>query len=246
MVIRDRDLRTRLVWLALALLLALPAAAQAQSKDEPSSWGVGVSFAPLWRAHEQFQKIFIIEESDQLLEGSEFSIGLARGRKLGGYWTVGFVSKPFKNVTVSQTEEFSETNQFGTFFNRFTTTTTFRDVRFKGIEAVKYFALATIKQRAQIGLTVGGGIGFPEGTVETVEVSFNRNTPNQGPVNESTEQYEETLPANEYFFKYQPLFKIEIQGAAILMPGLKATVAWGINNPGKGVRVGAVYLFGAK
>lgn len=246
MVIRHRVRTIRLAGLALAVALAVPGAALAQGKTEESShWGVAVSYSPSWTASKEFQKLFIIE-SDELLEGTEFFIGVSRGQLRGGHWTVSYVSKPFKNKTITQVEESSDSFQGSTSYNRTTTTTTFTDVRYKGIEALKYVAFATIKRRVQIGLNAGGGIAWVEGTVDEVFEQYNLFTNAMGQTFENTDLQQETLPANEYVYKYQPLFKVEIQTAVIVAPGLKATVAWGLNGPGIGARVGAVYLFGAK
>jgi hypothetical protein len=230
--------------LVLLALVALPTLAQAQQTQEDSFWGVSFYYVPLWRAHSEFQKLLIIE-ADEQLEGTEFGIGVARGKTYGGHWTLSYVSKPFKNTTITQVEEYSDSFQQSTFFQRTTTTTTFTDVRYRGLEAVKYINFVTIKRRAQIGMTAGGGIAWPDGTVTEVVENYNRSTfGNQ--VNESTETETETLPANEYLYKIQPLFKLELQGTFIILPGLKFTAAWGLNSPGIGYRIGGIYLFGAK
>ena len=238
-------LAPRVVQLLLASLTisaALPGLALAQSKpEEGSNWGVAVSYSGTIKANKNFQTIFIIE-NDELIEASEFAIGLSRGKAHGGHWTVSYLSKPFKNKTFTETEEFTD----GNFFGRETTSTTFTDLRYKGIEALKYVAFATIKRRVQIGLNAGGGIAWVEGTVREVRDNLSRFTQPNGQVNQQTEHEEETLPANEYLFKYQPLFKVEVQTAVILAPGAKLTLAWGLNNPGVGFRIGGVYLFGAR
>ena len=243
MVNRHHVRRTRLAGLVLAVIIAaVPAAARAQKQEEGSNWGVSVSFVPTWKTHDQWKKIFITEAPGST-EGSEFSFGLARGKAHGGHWTVSYIQKPYKEgTTVTLVEEFSD----GGFFSRTTETTTYHDVRYTGIEATKYFAFATIKRRVQIGMTVGGGIANVKGTITEVEDQFNRSTAPNGQVFTNTDHFEETLPANEVLFKYQPLFKAEVQGGVILAPGAKVTIAWGFNAPGTGLRIGGVYLFGAK
>jgi hypothetical protein len=236
---------TRLGTIALLVITALPATALAQQQEEGSYWGIGVSYVPLWRAHSEFQKLLIVE-SDQQLEGTEFAIGVARGKTRGGHWTVSYVSKPFKNTTLTSVEEQSDsTGNGGSFFSRTTTTTTFTDVRYKGLEGLKYINFVTIKGRAQIGMTAGGGIAWPEGTVTELTESYSRSTFN-GQVFEQTNTDTETLPANEYMYKIHPLFKVELQGTFIIAPGLKFTAAWGLNSPGTGFRIGGIYLIGAK
>jgi hypothetical protein len=238
---------TRAATLVLLALVALPTLAQAQQTQERSYWGVGVSYVPLWRAHEEFQNLLLVENADQLLEGTEFAIGVARGKTYGGHWTLSYVSKPFKNATVTSVEEeTSQTGQGGTFFSRNTTTTTFTDVKYRGIEGLKYINFVTIKRRAQVGMTAGGGIAWPEGTVTEVSENYFRSTASNGQVFEQTDTHTETQSAEEAFYKIQPLFKLELQGTFIIMPGLKFTAAWGLNSPGIGYRIGGIYLFGAK
>ena len=228
--------------LAVLFISAVGAApARAQKQEESSHWGVGFSYSPTWQANKEFQNIFIIE-SDDRLEATEWAIGVSRGKLRGGHWTVSYLSKPFKNKTITESETFVD----GNFSSESTTSTTFTDLRYKGVEALKYLAFVTIKRRVQVGMNVGGGIATVEGTVTEVFDEVNRFTQQNGQVQVQTNHEESTVPANEYLYQYQPLFKVEVQSAIIVAPGLKVTVAWGLNNPGTGFRIGGVYLFGAK
>jgi hypothetical protein len=94
-------------------------------------------------------------------------------------------------------------------------------------------------------MTAGGGIAWPDGTVTEVRETYNRSTFNNQ-VTESTETETEVQEAKDYLYKIQPLFKLELQGTFIILPGLKFTAAWGLNSPGIGYRIGGIYLFGAK
>ena len=76
--------------LALALLaLALPSQVAAQTPaqtDDPKRWGVAVSFAPVWKGNLTLQeKLFWTDpDDDQILDGSEFTVGFVRGTTRAG------------------------------------------------------------------------------------------------------------------------------------------------------------------
>ena len=65
-----------LILLSLFITFARPAGALAQG--DRSYWGVGVSFVPAWTSTPRMQELLI--EGEGTLEGSEFSVGMVRGR----------------------------------------------------------------------------------------------------------------------------------------------------------------------
>jgi len=78
---------------ALVGLLAFPTSVLAQS--EKSHWGVVVAFTPEWFVAEGlFEDLFESQPND--LTGSEFQIGIARGRMLSGDWGVSLVRRKVK------------------------------------------------------------------------------------------------------------------------------------------------------
>ena len=244
-----RACRTLIV--AFILTCALPAPAAAQG-DDGKHFGVSVSFSPYWKSRNDLLFTMGLEDVGTL-EGTEFTVGMVRGRTFGGEWGVSFVRKPFKDTTAVFQETNSDSGQCGTgcsfsFTNTTTTTTTFHDVYAQGIEVHWAPSFVTISNRVQIGMNIAGGIAVPKGTIdETREsVSTNTNTFNgQTMTNTNTFTDSDSLPANEVMYGKVPLFKIEAQAAVILAPGLKVKISGGLNNPGLGVRIGAVYLFGA-
>jgi hypothetical protein len=240
--------------LTLAMFLATcawPAPALAQG-DTSKHFGVGVSFSPYWKSREDLM-VTVGLENTGTIEGTEFTIGMVRGSMRGGEWGVSFVRKPFKDSTVVSQDEYSDSGQCGTGCSYSSTgtttrTTTFTDVYLQGIEVHWAPSFVTISNRFQIGMHIAGGIAVPKGTIDkTVDsVTTSTNTFNgQTTTFTDTHSHFESLPANEVMYGKVPLFKVEAQGAVILAPGLKVKVSGGLNNPGMGIRIGAVYLFGA-
>jgi hypothetical protein len=250
---KSRSLATVYRTLIAASLLAcvLPAPAAAQG-DDGKHFGVSVSFSPYWKSRSDYLVTMGLEDVGTL-EGTEFTVGMVRGRTFGGEWGVSFVRKPFKDTTTVTEETNSDSGQCGTgcsfsFTNTTTSTTAFHDVYAQGIEVHWAPSFVTISNRVQIGMNIAGGIAVPKGTIDEtrVSVSTNTNTFNgQTTTNTNTFSDSDSLPANEVMYGKVPLFKIEAQAAVILAPGLKVKISGGVNNPGLGMRIGAVYLFGA-
>ena len=223
---------------ALAVSLA-PRTAAAQTKDK--HWGVAASISPSWTSIDTFKDMLYVEGGDPL-EGKEFSIGVARGSTLGGEWSVSYVRKPINDMTVTDSEQqcFSTDNCFSS-----SSTQTFRNVYLRGVEYLAAIPFATIKQRVQVGIVVGGGIAVPEGEVTETFTSTStfRPAPNQ-PLVAQTNTDTTVSQADEVFFKLQPLGKVEGMADVILAPGLKIRFSGGLNVPGTGFRISGVYLFG--
>src|SRR5262245_54424375 len=87
------------VSLALLALACLPCSQAFAQPKPPSSWGVSVGIVPKWESSGSIKKlatlIFTEDNGEIDLRGSEFRIGLARGRWLGGGWEVSLVQKKF-------------------------------------------------------------------------------------------------------------------------------------------------------
>ena len=230
--------------LALAFFLLMTSAAPvfAQASEPPSSWGVFANFAPTWKGNTNFTEIFLVE-GEGTVEGSDFSIGLARGKTLGGHWGVGYTRKKYKDDT---TIVFSDSGGDANSSYSSTETTVFRNVYVDSIEFFRFIPFTTIKQRFQIGLNVGGGAGFPKGTIDQTFVYTSRFTQPNGQVQVQTDTDFESGPAKDVILPIQPLFRLEIVGALIAAPGLKVTFGGGLNAPSTAAfTIGAVYLIGA-
>ena len=215
-------------------LVPAPAAAQAPS----SHWGVTVSFSPSAEAHETYRELVYEFEGSGSVKSAEFTIGVVRGSTRGGDWGVSFVRKPLKDgsrATESDTDCFQPSS-----CSTFTYTKIMRNVVLTGVEFHWAPTFVTIADRLQIGINIGGGIASVSGDLE--EVFVNEFTDPNFPDSTNTD----VSPANEVLFKPQPLGKVEAQGSLIVTPAFKVRVAGGFNAPGFGVRIGAVYLIGAR
>ena len=223
--------------LALWAATLAPAAAQ----EDKSHWGVSASFVPRWRVPAEARILF---DADKVsVDGSEFRIGLVRGRTLSGDWGVSFVRKTLKDG--SRVERGLGRSCFGDFgCVEDGTVYLARQVSLIGVEIHKFIPFGTIKRRVQIGMNVAGGVAQVRGTAERHQFFPNFAEHPQYGYWIGLAQGEEVqeVGARELFLgevKTLPLGKIEVAVAAILAPG--------INVPGYEVAaVTFVYLFGAR
>jgi hypothetical protein len=230
----------RIVYL-LVLSLLLPTAALAQ---DTSHWGVAASFVPEWTVPSNFKILFDAEEVD--VRGTDFSIGIARGRTLGGDWNLSYIRRTLKEG--STTSDVSvECGFFSNGCFQDGTVRTVRNATLSGIQAVKFINFATIKGRVQIGMNLGGGVGTLEGELEEREFSAEFvSSSNAGSIGRQREEVS-IVPAKELFMlSTVPLGIVEIAAGVILAPGVKLRVAGGLNFPGSSkFSVTGVYLIGA-
>lgn len=240
-----------------ALLVFCPALTEAQSapdvkQDEQSHFGVVVNFTKPWIVSENLKALFGADSLD-VHGGSDFEIGFIRGRDLGGDWGISLVHKSIRDGSVVERGTYESCfGQFGCALNgnRYYA----RGVSLFGVEIHKYIPFAVIKKRAQIGMNFGGGIAKINGYTEwhalypdfvTVPGGLGRIVSiKQG---ENVSQ----APASWFFLgeldsNKAPLAKVEIAAAALIVPGLKVRVNWGLNFPATTLNVTASYLFGAK
>jgi hypothetical protein len=232
------------------LLRSLVAAAVLVGGSTPalaqdSSWGVIGGLTPTWRVPDNaIKNLFDARAVD--LSGSEFRIGIVRGKELGGDWGVSLVQKKFKEGSTVTRQADYDIADLGTFPATLGFTTT--DTSLLGVELHKYANFATIKDRVQIGMIFGGGIGQLRGSVNRhAEVVVNA-----GDVGR-IENFNETVVASELFaplgfeIEYVPLFRTELAVTGIVAPGLKVRASGGFNMPGTQVfSISAIYFFGAR
>ncbi len=234
----------------LVLLVASPKDGFAQN----SRWGVSVSASPEWTITQQFRDLLSDEDETVNIEGSEFAVGLVRGSTLGGDVSFNYVRKPWKDglgFASDSTNCFIPGPSQPQICLRDQEQNLFENVMLNGFEVNWFFApgFGRIKNRVQIGLNVGGGIGKFKGTIHKIE---DRQEPVfvPGPGGGTTRivnvHEEERNPVEDELLSVFPMAKIELMGAVIAMPAVKIKVAGGFNFPGTGFRVLGVYLFGAK
>jgi hypothetical protein len=205
--------------------------------SQASHWGATGSLTPTWTANEQWRSL-LLSDGNLPMKGSEFTIGVVRGSTGGGDWGVSFVRKRFNDGLVNE-ERDSFCSDNSCYSAR--QAQALQAIELTGAEVHWFLAVATIKRRVQIGVNLAGGVARVKGLVaETSE--FRSPTP-QG---ERVDRGADWLPADEVFFRIQPLAKLEAVGTLIVAPGVKIKVEGGFNAPGPAVRVAAVYLIGAR
>ena len=236
----------------IVAMVLVPAFAGAQDR---SHWGVIGSVTPAqnWNVISPIDEYVFSHGGTADVTSADFSIGIARGRELGGDWGVSFVRRSVKDD--SRFESFGELC-FDTCTEELSEALRPRRVRYSGVEAHKYFNFATIARRVQIGLNVAGGVGRFEGNIERhyfyPEPVFDaRGVPVLGAggsllYRTREEVLLETADQLPSFTPF-PLGKVELALGVIAAPGLKIRASGGFNFPGYSmVRVNAIYLFGAK
>jgi hypothetical protein len=211
---------------------------------QDSSWGVIGGLTPSWRVPDNaIKNLFDARAVD--LSGSELRIGIVRGQEFGGDWGVSLINKKFKEgSTVTRQSDYDVADR-GTFpaLLGFTTTNT----SLLGVELHKYANLATIKDRVQLGMVFGGGIGQLRGTVNRhAEVFINEGEADILNFNESVVASELFAPLG-FEIEYVPLFRTELAVSGIVAPGLKVRASGGFNMPGTQVfSISAIYFFGTR
>jgi len=233
----------------LVLLLASPVNGFAQSH-----WGVIVSGSPAWTVTESVRDLLADEDETLNIEGTEFAIGLARGSTLGGDVSVSYVRKPWKDglgLSSDRTDCFTPGPNQGQLCFRDREQNLFENVMLNGVEFNWFWAprFGRIKDRAQIGLNVGGGVAQFSGSVHKIndrEEPVFVPGPGGGTFRIVNVHEEETNPVEDELLSVFPLVKLELMGAVIAAPSFKIKVAGGLNFPGTGFRVLGVYLFGAR
>jgi hypothetical protein len=208
---------------ALLLLVASPASAQ----FDDTLWGVSGTFVPSWKAPTQVGVVFGTESSPTAeefsLEGSSFSIGFVRGRALGGEWGLSVVRTSIKDGSFARRKDGSLVRTDGNSV--------------LGGAIHTFIPFGTIKQRVQIGMTLGIGAGQVRGPLDVTDA---------GGV-ESSEEGKDLLNIDGTTIPVWPMAKAELAVAAIITRGLKVRANVGVNFPGyQKFSLTGTYFFGAK
>lgn len=238
----------RRLWLATAILaMAIPAAAQTKDPGNEAHWGASFDFT-VWQAMDRL-KIVFDDPASMSVRGTEFRVGLAHGSDYGGNTEFVYVRKALKDgSTVDRGHEQQCFGSFGCFQSSGVYTA--QGAYLDGFEVNKYLPFVTIQKRAQVGLTIGGGIGFVKGNARFDETFPQIVTDSRGfAIGMKQMSRSTTVPATDMIIenlKYLPLANVEVTGGVILRPGLKLKAGGGFNFPGVSrFSVGVVYLFGA-
>jgi hypothetical protein len=197
----------RFVFVSIVLFCSmLPCDAAAQARR--TFWGVDATFVPKWRVPEWQEFIFSAETID--LAGAEFRIGFVRGHTLGGDWGVSYVQRSIDDSAVAILD--TDGNVTSTSNNSLV-----------GVEANRFSPFTTIKDRVQIGLSTGIGVGWFRGNVQVRHPD--------GAIEE--------LPARVLFspggsdVPVVPIGRLELAVAGIINQNLKVRASGGVNFPGQ-------------
>ena len=190
------------------LLLSVPMSASGQTLRQ--RWGVTFDVSPTWTMPDYQAVLLNAERVD--MSGSEFRVGLTRGRVLGGDWSLSFVRKSIRDRDEAVVK--SDGTVLGTNANTLL-----------AAELSGFKSLATIKRRVQIGVTVGAGVGRFRGTV----VQSRPGSPQE-------------MVAAETLFSFQrgpaevvPLGRAELTGAITVAARTKVRLSGGVGFPGQRV-----------
>jgi hypothetical protein len=257
-LVSDRRLEQSMIrTCAIALLAVLcthaPAFAQRDrllvEPSPPPHWAVTFSFTPEWDVYPYaLAELANIDrreirrpEGGSSLQGSDWSLGFARGRALGGDWGVSFARQSIRKESVID-RTYGLMGEHPCFPDRcsFGERLVFQDVAVIGPEVHLYVPFFTVKERVQVGLLMAGGWAKFTGNavVDRFEQDFTvaPTPPNsqfpivrtqvQGPIGEITDriyydQIDWTVTA-----RLQPGVSV------ILSPQVKVHVSSGYHYPG--------------
>jgi hypothetical protein len=228
-----------------AAAFAMPSlvlAQESQMVSRRSHVGVIASFGLPSDFNDAFDVLFDAESVD--VRSRDFEVGLIiRGRHLGGDWGVSYVQKRYDDgSSIGNTADSCFGGQCVLVGSR----SVFHDVQLRGIGLHKFAPFVTIKQLAQVGITVGGGVGQVRGTAERRSYGFTFD----GAGNAAQDEVVTQIDAAELFLEgteWIPIWKIEVTGAVLIARGLKLRAGWGLdftNYPAASVSV--AYLIGAR
>jgi len=226
--------------LASLCMLVVPTVALAQNETH---WGAAGSFTRQWKVPSQLEELF---DGTVDLKGTDFAIGIVRGRHRGGDWGLTFIHKQVKDG--SRVEKFEEECEFtnGCFLDGSSYVT--RGVAVNGVELHNYIPFGTIKQRVQIGMNFAGGVGRFTGELEERQLSAELIPGGRFPGPGRSIETLTTQPASELIgTSILPLLKVQIALGFIVNPSFKIRAQGGIDLPGYELfSVTGVVFFGAR
>lgn len=187
------------------LLLSVPTPLSGQTLRQ--RWGVTVDVSPAWTTPSYQAALMNAEHVE--MRGAELQLGLTRGRVLGGDWSLSFVRRSI------QDRDDAIVKSDGTVLST-------RGDTLLGLEISGFKPLGTIKQRAQIGLTVGAGVGRYRGTVIQSRTGSPPDIVDAGMLFSF-----ERGPA-----EVVPLGRVELTGAVSVAARTKVRVSGGVGFPG--------------
>ena len=204
----------------LVILVGVSPEAGAQSRRV--QWGVLLGATPNWTTPEtartSLENFWGATEMD--FSGTALRIGLVRGSELGGDAGLSFVRRPFADGSSLVAEDGNRYATYGVVLN--------------GIEIHKFSPFGTIRERIQLGLDFGAGVGFFHGAVAG-------SAPGGAAVEDPVLEDALAFRGNRFI----PLARMEFAVAVLILPGLKVRARSGVSFPGVApFAVTATWLFG--
>jgi hypothetical protein len=222
------------VILASAALL-VPVSGSAQ---DSAGWGVSATVAPYWSTPSSLG----VGAGTVDMHGSDVTIGVVRGRELGGDWGVSFVRKRIADG--SHADDLTRPC-FGAACFLDGESRVYHDTALTGVEMHKYVNFVTVRRRFQIGMNLAGGVAAVSGTqVKTVySADFVGSTVSGNPI--VIQRQTTTVEPSDLGLSPFPLAKVELAAGILARHRLKIRAAGGLNVPGlEALSVTVVYLFG--
>ena len=199
----------RIALVVLAIAIAAPAAAQDQ-------WGVSFALTPSWETGPGVHRLFAADRID--MRGSDFRFGFVRGFELEGDWGMSFVRTTIdSNSSLDVDVAPCARGNCGTFLR------TIEPTRLTGFEFHQYQPFKTWRNRIQIGMVGAVGLGWLRGQV------YKRTATDDSDVESFEASAGELFPPSQSVL---PLLRMELAGAAIVVPGLKVRASGGFSMPG--------------
>lgn len=240
--------------LILGVLSATPASAQRVVTVAPGAsphWGITASVTPHW------EFLRVLEDSmDKVVDmsGDEFRVGIIRGKQLGGDWGVSYVKRRVvdgSSIVQEKPKCLVGANSAAVCAGGSSYVT--NGAFLTGVQLHRFFPVATVARRVQLGALVTGGIariaGHADETQEHLQVLVN---PVTGGAQFTTGRETRSVDArailsHTFAAEYLPVGGVEGAVAVLAAPGVKVRVSGGVSFPGMHrVQVTAQYLFGAR
>jgi hypothetical protein len=200
----------RTILLTATILLAAAARLTAQEQ-----WGVNLGVTPSWQTGPGINALFGADAVDA--HGSEIRIGFVRGLDIEGDWGLSFVRT---NIAAGST-----VNTDVASCSRGTCGTYLRapdSINMTGLEFHQYYPFKTWRERVQVGMVGGVGLGWLHGNVTKRVIT-------------DQSDVETTVPAGEFYPPSKsvvPLVHIELAVAGVIVPGFKIRASGGWGMPG--------------
>jgi len=227
-----------------------PAPSSASSNSKVSHWGVVFSATPSWYVPNSIIDK-IASGGGATIVGTQFTVGIVRGRSMSGDWGVTFVHEIVKDgsngFSSDTTCGFTNGPIPGGCFNTSGGAVT-QGVKMNGVQVHKFIPFGMIKRRVQLGIELAGGIGKLSGTLQKTSsditnVLMNPRTGQRTGLlttTVTTEDVTAELPSKV------PLGHLSFVAAAIVNPAIKVRWEGGMLMPGQSFSTLAVtFLFGA-